>query len=197
MFEAANLLEFVQEQGYFVILLATVIEGPIVAAAAAFTASLGVFDPIKVLLLTVAGITVTDVTYFTIGHFGKLAIIDRVKRRKKWRNEKIAHIIEHLKKHTGKMLFIIKLIPMLPTVGIITAGAIGITYRKFLPIAFAMTATLSCAYVAFGYFFGVAFKRVLKYYNWIPALSLLIVVAGVVTFFLVRYFRDIRTKYDV
>lgn len=197
MIDPATILEFIQQQGYLFILLATIIEGPVIAAAAAFAASLGVFDPFTVLFLTIAGISVTDMLYFTLGHFGKLAIIDRVNKRKKLGNDKVAHITEHLKTHTFRMLLVIKLVPMLPTVGITAAGAVGITYRKFTPLALGITTGLSCAYVIFGYFFGFAFKRVLEYYNWVPAVSLLVVGAGIAGYVLVRYFRKIRKKYDV
>ena len=68
MIDPATILEFIQQQGYLFILLATIIEGPVIAAAAAFAASLGVFDPFTVLFLTIAGISVTDMLYFTLGH---------------------------------------------------------------------------------------------------------------------------------
>ncbi len=156
--EPSFTLAFIQSHGYFIMFLAMLVEGPITTYIGSFAASLGLFNIFIVFILAVLANVLGDIVLYSIGKFTRTAF--RKKYKKYFDNKKL---VSHLKKHTGKTLFIIKLIPPLPAPGLILAGALNVSFRKFLFLSFIISFPLALIFALFGFYSGIAFNLLLNY----------------------------------
>lgn len=160
-------LAFLQSQGYFVMFLIMIPEGPVITAAAAFAASLGLFNVYIVFLLSVLGQLVGDSVYYSIGRIGRRAIIDKYFKRFGLSKKRMKKIEESLKNNTGKAIAIIKIVPPLPTPGLILAGAANINYKKFILYSLIVSIFYSLLFTLLGFYLGFAFNTIVGYSKYV------------------------------
>jgi membrane protein DedA with SNARE-associated domain len=132
-------LTWIIHHGYWLMLIAMLIEGPIITAAAAFAVALGYFDLTAVFLLSLAGDLLADVAYYGIGWVGRKQLAERWGHRVGLTTERMQHMEKLLEQHTVKTILILKLTPVLPTPGLILVGALRIPIRKFTLISLLIT----------------------------------------------------------
>ncbi|MFH0837868.1 MAG: DedA family protein [Patescibacteria group bacterium] len=159
----ASILVFLQGAGYFALLLTMTIEGPVITAVAAFAASLGLFHIYYVFGLSVLGNLIGDVVYFSIGKFGRKVVIDRYLERFKVKKDTLEKIERDLKNHPGKAMAVIKIIPPLPTPGLILAGVMNMPFKTFLFYSFVISFFYSLFFAVFGFYAGQAFHLLTRY----------------------------------
>ncbi len=152
--------EWVLDQGYLLILLAMIIEGPIVTSAAAFASALGHFNVFIILTLSFLGDFLADILYYAIGYWGGHAIAHKYGHFIGLTGERILKIEEYLKKHSVKGLVVAKFLPVLPTLALIAAGAIRLNFKKFLAVVTLVIVPRALFFTALGFYFGQAFDAV-------------------------------------
>ncbi|MEK7193550.1 MAG: DedA family protein [Patescibacteria group bacterium] len=184
-------LEWISSYGYFVILLVMLLEGPIITVLAAFAASLGYLNIIIVYMLSFFGDWITDVFYYALGYWGRKKIIERYGYKVGITEGWLERIETVLKRHSAKSLAIIKLMPVIPTVGLIVAGAIRMPFKKFLITITAVILGTSTTYTVIGYFFGSAYQNILHTLNNGVLAFILLLIAGV---FIYHLYKMMRTK---
>ena len=175
----ATILTFLQHQGYLIIFLLFVIEGPMLNYVAAFAASLGFFNVYIIVLLAITGNVVGDLIYFGIGRWGKKVIVNR-HIHARIQSSKIDQIRTFLHQHPGKALSLIKLTPPLTLGGLMLAGASEMTLGTFLLYSLLISTLYSGLITALGFFSGHAFMSigsVIKYEPLLVGLSAIVVVA--------------------
>ena len=161
-FEGA--LAFVQTQGYIIIFLIMIIEGPIITTAASFAASLGYLNIWIIFALAVLGDLTGDTIYYAIGYFGRHKIIERYEHLFKASRKLIARTENHFKNHLGKTLLIAKITPFaVPT--LILAGASKVPLKKYITWCMIIILPKTIFFTATGFFFGYLTNSLLKYYN--------------------------------
>lgn len=156
-------LAWVESVGYFVIFLALLIEGPIVNAAAAFAAALGYFNIWIIVALAILGDLVADLIYYAIGYFGRLSLIERFGHRFGLSRERMRHIERLLNTHPTKTLVVIKLMPVIPTPGLMLVGVTRMPLRKFITLSALIILPKVALFTVLGYYFGQTYNSVTAY----------------------------------
>ncbi len=161
----AGILAVLQSQGYLLMFIAMLFEGPIITAVAAFAASLGWFNIYIVLLLSLLGNVIGDFISYFIGRIGRKVVVDRYFEKFKISKSMIERMEKHLKKHPGKALAIIKVVPPLPCPGLILAGAVNLEIEKFFFFSVIISFLYSLFFTLIGFYTGLAFSSAVARYS--------------------------------
>ncbi len=161
----AGLTHWVAGNGYTLLFIAMLIEGPVVTAAAALAAALGVFDIYVVLILSILGNLVPDAIYYALGYWGRQKFIEKYGHYFRLTKEKVERTEKMIENHAGKSLIAIKLIPFLATPGLIMAGISRMNLRKYIIWSIAITVPSSLLYLLVGYYSGAAYTKFVHYLN--------------------------------
>jgi membrane-associated protein len=164
-FTYPSLLAFAQSNGYFLIFLVMVVEGPMITTAAAFAASLGYFNIYIIFLLSLLGDLVGDFLHYWIGRSVRRSFIEKYGHRVGLGKRAIAKLELRMKQHLGKTMLIVKMTPI-ASIGLLLAGALKAPFRRFLLFSFLITLPRTVFFVSLGYFFGWATGTVLTYFEW-------------------------------
>jgi len=156
-------VQWVLQQGYTLLFILMLIEGPAVTAAGAFAAAIGYFRIWPVFTLSVIANLIPDAIYYAIGYWGREAVINKYGQyfgltpKRIGQAEKLAH------RHSGKSLIAIKMIPLLATPGLIIVGASKMDIKKYAWWSVAITIPTSLFYLVIGYYFGAAYASIEHY----------------------------------
>lgn len=162
----SDALAFVQSQGYTLMFLAMIIEGPIVTSAAAFAASLGFFNIFLVLLLSILGDLVADFLYFGIGKFVRVKGVEKYGHYLGLKPQRLESIETHLHNNFGKTIFIVKFTPGLAAPGLMLMGALKVKLNRFIWWSFILTLPRAIFFTALGFYFGLLYDSLAKYLKW-------------------------------
>lgn len=179
---------FLQSQGYLIMFILMIIEGPVITAAAAFASSLNIFNIYSVFILSVLGNIFGDLIYFFIGKISRKVIIDRYFKRFGIKEQAVKKIESSLKNNPGKALAIIKIIPPLPTPGLILAGAVNMSFEKFVFFSFIISFFYSLFFTLIGFYMGRVFNTIIQYSKYAELLVIIIIIIFIVMWFLYNKF---------
>lgn len=177
--------QWVLQQGYTVMFILMLIEGPVVTAAGAFAAAFSYFHLWAVFLLSILANLIPDVVYYAMGYWGRHRFIDAygsyfgLTRQRVMAAEKLAN------KHTVKSLIAIKMIPFLATPGLIIVGASKMNLKKYIFWSIIITVPSSLIYLLIGYYFGAAYNTIEHYLH----LGYYLLGATVAVVLIVLYFQ--------
>ncbi len=181
-------LHFLQIHGYWLVFLIMVYEGPLITTIAAFAASLGIFNIFIIFILSVLGNFIGDIIYYYIGKFSRRSVIDKYFKKFNMGSGLIKKVELRLQKSPGKALTIIKIIPPLPTPGLILAGVINMDIKIFLWYSFIISFFYSLVFTLVGFYAGFAFNSIFS--NYTHYMTVIIITLFVITilFWLCYYF---------
>ncbi len=186
-------LAFVQTQGYLLIFILMIIEGPIITTAASFAASLGYFNIFIIFALAVLGDLVGDTIYYAIGHFGRHRIVEKYEHIFKISKKLVITTENHFKNHLGKTLLIAKLTPLaVPT--LILAGASKVPLRKYVTWCMIIILPKIIFFTAAGFFFGYLTNSLLQYYKDAGYVLLALLIGVVLIYWLGKKITALITK---
>jgi membrane protein DedA with SNARE-associated domain len=177
--------QWILNQGYTLMFLLMLIEGPVVTAAGAFAAAFSYFHLWIVFTLSVLANIIPDAVYYAMGYWGRGTFIDKYGHYFGLTRKRIQAAEKLAKKHTVKSLFAIKMIPFLATPGLIVVGASKMDIRKYAFWITIITLPSSLVYLLLGYYFGAAYDTIDHYLH----LGYYLIAAAVVVLFLVIYFQ--------
>lgn len=181
----ASLLGFLQANGYAIMIILMIIEGPIVTYVAAFAASLGIFNIYYVFFISFFGNILSDLIVFYIGRIGKLYVIDKYVSH--WlKAKRIKKIRKYLHENPGKTIAAVKLTPPLPVPGIMLIGASELPLKTFLKYSAIVTFFYSLSMTILGFYSGIYFVAMLKYVKDITYLIGGFVLLVVIIYILLR-----------
>ncbi len=152
---------FVESNGYFLIFLVMVVEGPTVTSAAGFAASLGYFNVWIIFVLAVLGDIVGDVLYFLMGrYFGKKYALKFFNyfRLDKTILEKMENKVQE---NLGKTLFFVKFTPV-AGMCILFIGSLNTSFKKVLSWITIITFPKALFFTFLGFFFGLVMGKILN-----------------------------------
>lgn len=184
-------LQWLLQNSYPLMFVGMIIEGPTIIAAASFAVTMGYFNLGIIFILAILGDIVGDFIFYSLGYFGRTAIIEKYNRRFKIPKIKMDKLKNLVEKHPWKIITIIKLSPLLPMPGLITVGSTHLSPKKFIKIILSIIIPKTIIFMALGYFFGHAYNQIYKLIkNGVYGIIIIIVFI-----FLMQYFyRKISTK---
>ena len=174
-----GVFQWVSAHGYFFIFLVMCLEGPITTAAAGFAAALGIFNPFVILTISVLGDLIPDTIYYVLGWVGRFELVKKTGKAVSFSSPRMLHLEEELRRHFKKTMIVLKLTPVVTTVGFMLVGYMRLPFRRFLLWCTIMTVPKSIIFLAIGYCFGQAYNINTYLHN--AALFLPLIVVGVVT----------------
>ncbi len=177
-------MHWISQNGYLLLFAAMLIEGPVVTAAGAFLAGIDFFNLWIVAILSIFGNLIPDIAYYALGYWGRGKFIDTYGRYFGLDAKKILYLEELIQKHAVKSLFVIKLVPLLATPGLIIVGFIRMNLKKYIKWSLIITVVSSGFYLIVGYYFGAAYDRIAHYVN----AGGLLAVIFIILFLVVLYF---------
>lgn len=160
-----NVLQWVLHNSYPIIFLGMIIEGPIITAVSSFAATLGYFSLQTIFILAILGDLVGDFIWYGLGYFTRQTLIKKYGHFfgvSETRMEKIKYLLE---KHPKKILFAIKLSPLMPVPGLIIVGSSKMSLKKFMPIISLIILPKVILFMFVGYFFGRFYDKISIYLN--------------------------------
>lgn len=183
---------------YIFILILLIIEGPIVTYVAAFAASLGLLNVYILFALSVLGNILGDLLVYSIGRFGKKAILNKYFKKKRLKHPIIKKIEHNMKTHTGKTLLFVKTVPPFPIPGIMMSGLSEVPIKKFLLYSIPISIGVSLLFLIAGFYTGeayLAFIRVFKRIELAVSATILLVIIGWMLFrYLERKLKNLEVK---
>lgn len=170
------IITFLQNYGYFALLILSLFEGPIITIIAGFLASMGIFNIFLVYLIVLFSDVSSDIIMYSVGRFGKEKIIPKVYKKLKKRELKLLGLEKFYKNHGIKTIAIAKFI-IGPGMWVqIGAGVAKMKFKKFLATISITSLVKSAFLVTLGYFFGHLYKILNNYINAIGAIVTTIVL---------------------
>lgn len=194
----AGTVQWVLQHGYPLLFIIMLIEGPVVTAAAAFAAALHYMNVWVVLLLSVLANLIPDLVYYAIGYWGRETVVNKYGHYLGMTPKRIANVEKLAEAHSGKSLFIIKMVPLLATPGLILVGASKMELRKYAFWSILIIIPSSLFYLIIGYYFGAAYGTIDHYlhvggYVIAAAAAVIILIAYIQR----KYFAGLGKKLDI
>jgi membrane protein DedA with SNARE-associated domain len=187
---------WIAANGYSLMFLAMIIEGPVITAAGAFLAALGYFNLWIVLGLSILGNLIPDAAYYALGYWGREKFIDKYGKYFGLTKKKIRTIESMIHKHAGKSLLAIKMIPLFATPGLVIAGASRMKLNKYIPWSLIITIPSSLLYLIVGYYFGAFYDRLNHYLNIGYAIAAIVIIFSILTYFERKVSKKIGEKIE-
>ena len=193
----AGTVQWVLQHGYPLLFIVMLIEGPVVTAAGAFAAALHYMNVWIVLLLSILANLIPDLVYYAMGYWGRETFINKYGHYIGVTPERIAKTEKLAAAHSGKSLFMIKMIPLLATPGLILVGATKMDIKKYAFWSIIITIPTSLFYLIIGYYFGAAYNTIEHYLNLgIYVVIAAVIVIGIIAYLQRKYFYDLEKKIE-
>lgn len=176
--------------GYWIILVAMIIEGPIVTSAAAFASVAGYFNLFYVFILSLLGDVIGDIIYYAMGYWGRIKLVERFGHKFGLSKERLEKIDKLLNEHPVKTLLALKLNPITPAPGLMLVGSTKMSLRKFITISLAITLPKSVLFIILGYYFANLYDLIAYYGNFGFAIAFVIILS----FIALRIYRKVSYR---
>ena len=177
------------QHGYPLLFVLMLLEGPVVTAAGAFAAALGVFNIWVITILSILANLIPDAAYYALGYWGRGQVLEKYGHYFGITKERITLVEDLTHEHSGKALLAIKLIPFLATPGLIVVGASKMDIKKYAFWCTIITLPTSIVYLILGYYFGAAYSSINHYLN----AGIYVIIAAVAIIITVVY---LQRKYS-
>jgi membrane protein DedA with SNARE-associated domain len=155
-----TLAVFIGEHGYAVLLLATVVEGPIATVLAAYAASLGWLSVPGVLVVAVLGDLLGDLGFYALGRSGHSAWVAWRSEARRRQARRLAVVKRHLRTRPARALLFGKLTHAVGFIVLLAAGAARVPLSRFLLFNLIGAVPKAALFVAVGYFGGAAHAQI-------------------------------------
>lgn len=176
--DLSSALPFIQSSGYLIVFILMVIEGPLITAAAAFAASLGIFDIWIIVLLSLMGNLFPDIFLYCIGRFTRGKRVESIVERLGLTKSRIKKLEKGFERHAGKTITFAKLIPPFPVPGLILAGFMRVPFKRFFLIDVVFNIVSTTVFIVIGFYLGLIATGVFRYFK-IGEYALLLIIPSV------------------
>ena len=175
----SDVFGWVIAHGYPLMLVAMLIEGPVVTAAASFAAVFGYFNILIIFMLSILGDLMADLIYYFMGYCGRIMFVQKYGTHFGLTNERIKKIEAFFNSHPKKAIVALKLTPVLPTPGLAIVGASRMPLKKFITVCSVVILPKTIFFMVLGYYFGSAYAIIYSKYKTKG------LILGVIVFFII------------
>jgi len=191
-------IEFISNYSYLAVFLGTLVWGETIMIAAGFIASLQTIELniYLVMLFGALGTLVADNFWYLIGHFGKKGsrFLEKYESYAKRKPKFIEKIKIKFNDHSGKTIFFSKFVYGTRIVALITAGVVGMKYRKFIIANFLSVIVWSVVMALVGFYLGEGYEQIKQYTQWAEYILLAAVIAFIVIRVIIYLVRSKKKK---
>jgi len=179
------MIELLLTYKYFIVIPLAIIEGPIISVICGFLATLGVFNPLLIFIIMVAGDIIGDAIYYYIGYSGK-----NLFHYFKISKEKVEKAKTYFENNYKKAIAGSKIMWGIGTAGLIAAGALRVPYKRYFKTCAVYSLIQSLLMILLGVFFGQSYVLIGKYLDYYTATTTTIVLFVIV----ILIFQNYRKK---
>jgi membrane-associated protein len=190
------LSEFFARYGYWAVFLGVMMEnaglpipGETVVLFAGFLAYQGKLGLVPAIVTAIAAATLGNCLGFWLGHSGGAAFVDRFLKPISWIAKRYDNAQKMFVKYGAWAVFFSRFVTGLRVFAGILAGVFKMSFPRFLLATFAGAICWAVAIGCAGYFFGSNWGLLVTFVKQMNRITLVIVAAGVVLFFVVRRIR--------
>ena len=151
-----NISLWIDSSKYILLLIGTIVEGPVIMLASGFLYHLGQFDLLPMYLCLVLGDFIADIGWYCVGRFGTRSVIFKYGHYVGVTPEKLKKVEERFQKYHQKILIISKL-----TMGfgfalvvLIVAGIFKIPFKNYVILNLVGGFIWTAFIITIGYFLG-------------------------------------------
>src|SRR3989344_4113421 len=182
------MVELLLTYKYLIMIPLAIIEGPIMSVICGFLTTLGVFNPLLIFIVMVAGDIIGDGIYYYIGYSGK-----KLLRYLKISEEKIEKAKIYFQENHKKAIAGSKIMWGVGTVGLVAAGALHVPYKRYFRTCALYSLTQSFVMILLGVFFGQSYVIIGKYLDYYTA-GASIIALFVILFIFFQIYRKKENK---
>lgn len=167
---------YIQNYGYWAILIGTFLEGETILILGGVAAQLGSLDIMLVMLAAFVGSSMGDQLYYFIGRWKGVSLLERFPR---W-NRSASKVLEHMRKHQNYIILFFRFFYGLRNVTPFVLGIARVKILRFVLLNFLGSALWAFSFATIGFFLGEAHERVLgKGFGWVLMLILILIGLGI------------------
>jgi membrane protein DedA with SNARE-associated domain len=186
-----DILIFMKDYGYWIILPLMIIEGPVATIIAAMLASAGVFNVFVVFTFSMLGDIIGDVLFYLAGSVWGMGFVRRVGKYIGITEGLVLKMENYFKNHGGKTIFLVKSTTGLCWATFTAAGVVKMNFWKFLRYSALGGVVWSGFLVLMGYFYGYMWQEISEYIKWAGWIVLAVAVAS---FVIINLYKSKKTK---
>jgi membrane protein DedA with SNARE-associated domain len=150
--------DFVQDYGYYAVVVGTFFEGELVMLAAGVAASTGLLSLPAVILAGMAGIFASDTFCFLLGRL----LGERLKRWFPRLHGRLDGVFRLIERYQDRLIVYFQFFPGLCTVTPVAFGMTRISLARFMALDFVGNAFWTLVFSLGGYAFGAAFEKLVQ-----------------------------------
>ena len=160
----AHVLLLLTKYKYLILLPIAILEGPFAAIITGFLVSSGIFNIFVVYVVLVLGDMIGDSFYYALGRLSGSSVIKHG-HHIGISKEKLENAKKYFSDYHHKALIISKLAYGVGVSGLVAAGVLKISYKKFMKTCFFIAIIQSALLLLIGFLFGHAYLQIGKYLN--------------------------------
>ena len=153
-FFESDVLAWLIRNGYLLMFLVMLVEGPVLTATGALGAALGHFNVFIVFLLSFVANFLPDMLYYALGWRSGQWVLNKFGPRIGIPENRRKRAAQLINANMGKWLFFIKTVPLISPPGLAVMGALGLPIRRFIWWDAVIVAFTSLGFTLLGYFSG-------------------------------------------
>lgn len=183
------MIELLLTYKYLILIPLAIIEGPIISVICGFLVTLGFFNPLLVYIVMVLGDIIGDGIFYYIGYKGKKLFHYFNVNEEKIEKAKIYFQENHNKAIAGS-----KIIWGIGTAGLIAAGALHVSYKRYFKTCALYSLAQSLIMMLLGVFFGQAYVLIGKYFNYYASGISVIGLVLIFFFIFIKKYKNSKEK---
>ena len=179
-----HLIALILVYKYAILIPIAILEGPIAAVIAGFLSSSGVLNAFLVFVILVMGDVIGDGFAYVLGRWCS-GFVRRHGHRIGLTKAKLDAAQTYFHANGKKALFLSKVIHGVGFAGLIVAGNLKISYRRFFLTCVSVSIVQSSILLTVGFLFGHAYTLIGTYLDYYAAAGVVLVVCAII-FFIVK-----------
>ncbi len=159
---------------YVILFPLAVVEGPILTVIAGLFVKTGVLNLYLVYIIVVLGDMFGDTLAYSIGRFGGPLVLRKFSKLWGITDAKVQKAKEYFDLHHHKTLIFSKIIHGVGVAGLITAGNLKISYKKFFFMCLCVSLMQSAILLTIGVLFGHAYAKINQYLGFFSSATIIL-----------------------
>jgi membrane-associated protein len=178
MSDLSAIPELISAYGLITLVPLAILEGPIVTIIAGWLASIGLLNPLGVLVAAVVGDLLGDLLLYAIGRGLRLDRLPYVGRWLRLPRAQLVPLVRTIRDNGTKILIIGKVTHAAGFAVLLAAGAARMNLLQFTLINLLCNIPKSAIFIALGYLLGEAYGRASAWLGWGSAVIFVALLAG-------------------
>lgn len=186
-------LPYINEYGYWVLIIGALIEGESILLLAGGAAYFGYFSLPMVMLVSFIGAIIHDQLLYLIGRKGGMAMFERSEKTRK----KADYAFKLLKKYDYWLIMGFRFVYGVRTVTPLVIGASGLSLKRYTLLTIFSAAVWATVISTAGFLFANALQRIIEIFHTYQiyiAITLLVILCGFGLFYGLKHLIKKRTK---